>query len=184
MLAFKSAATALLVQIEQVRQAVATMFGDTVRNIQMSILSPEDQYKFLQNEADAYYKKAMASTDPLEVQNYLAKANADLNQAWGLLDPTQRKAQAQDQIDRVNAMNDAADKHLNDVRDKTNQDLQDVLKKLSDMLPGIEKSMLDTAATNKTAADKNLTAANTPKQVDVNVTVDVPANVTVSEVGG
>jgi len=184
MLAFKSAATALLVQIEQVRQAVATMFGDTVRNIQMSILSPEDQYKFLQNEADAYYKKAMASTDPLEVQNYLAKANADLNQAWGLLDPTQRKAQAQDQIDRVNAMNDAADKHLNDVRDKTNQDLQDVLKKLSDMLPNIEKSMLDAAAKQGAAADKNLTAANTPKQVDVNVTVDVPANVTVSEVGG
>ncbi len=173
MSALRTAAVNLLVQVEQVRGAIGDMLGTTIRDLRMSIMNPQDQYAFLQDEANMLLAQALASGDPLQIQSLLSRINADVTQAMGLLDPTQRAAIVPEQIARLQEINDQINAHLNDIRDNANDQLALAMKGLNDALPGIVQSMLDAAAKQNSAADKFEGAADKLDVIDVNVNLTV-----------
>ena len=185
MQSLRSASAQLQLQIAQVRDALGTMFGDTIRSMRLSVLSVEDQYKFLQAEADQLMAKAMASNDALEIQRLAQQINADINQAFGLLTADQKAALAPDQIARIDAINKLLDERLNGLGTSAQTDANARMDALSKKLDEIATAMLASATKNNDAADKQLEAAKTPKEVDVNITVtDDRLRVQASEVGG
>lgn len=182
MAAFRSAAVQLLVQIENVRTAVGDMFGQTIRDLQLSLMTPEQQYAFLQNDANTLLAQALGSNDPQQIQALLTKLNQDITQAMGLLSPEQRALIAPDQITRLTEINDQVNARLNDLRDTTQADLATTLQSLSDKLDKVAEAQLAAAATQQTAADTNLAAAKTPVTVDLNLTIDgQPVGLTTTE---
>lgn len=184
MSSFRSAALQMMLQIKQVQDAVGSMFGDTIRSLQMSIMTPEQQYAFLQQEADSLFAQALASNDPLQIQQLLQRLNADVNQAMSLLSPEQRAALVPEQITRLQDVNSQIQARLADLNTGVQNNLQATLQSLSDKLDKVAQAQLDAAATQQTAANTmNDAADKMPRNIDVNFTANVPGTATV-EVGG
>ena len=85
----RSAAVQMMLQFAQVRATMDSMFSDAIRNIELSVLNPQQQYDYLQQEADMLAAQARASTDPLQIQSLLQRILGDVSQAQGLLSPEQ-----------------------------------------------------------------------------------------------
>ena len=184
MSSFRSAALQMMLQIKQVQDAVGSMFGDTIRSLQMSIMTPEQQYAFLQQEADSLFAQALASNDPLQIQQLLQRLNQDVNQAMSLLSPEQRAALVPEQIARLTDVNNQIQARLADLNTGVQNNLQATLQSLSDKLDKVAQAQLDAAATQQTAANTmNDAADKMPRNIDVNFTANVPGTATV-EVGG
>ena len=186
MSSFRSAALQMMLQIKQVQDAIGGMFGDTIRSLQLSVMTPEQQYAFLQNEADQLLRQALQSNDPLQIQQLMQRLNADVNQAMSLLSPEQRAAVVPEQIARLTDINNQLQNRLSDLSNNVQNNLQATLQNLSDRLDKIAQANLDAAAKQNAAADKNLVAAATPNQLVL--TVDLVNNTAVigppKEVGG
>ena len=186
MSSFRSAALQMMLQIKQVQDAIGGMFGDTIRSLQLSVMTPEQQYAFLQNEADQLLQQALQSNDPLQIQQLMQRLNADVNQAMNLLSPEQRAAVVPEQIARLTDINNQLQSRLSDLSNNVQNNLQATLQNLSDRLDKIAQANLDAAAKQNAAADKNLVAAATPNQLVL--TVDLVNNTAVigppKEVGG
>ena len=184
MSSFRSAALQMMLQIKQVQDAVGSMFGDTIRSLQMSIMTPEQQFAFLQQEADSLFAQALASNDPLQIQQLLQRLNADVNQAMSLLSPEQRAALVPEQITRLQDVNSQIQARLADLNTGVQNNLQATLQSLSDKLDKVAQAQLDAAAKQNDAADKmNDAADKMPRDIDINFTANVPGTTTV-EVGG
>lgn len=91
--AYRDAQVAALVQIEQVRTALGTMFGDTIRNMDLALLSTAQQKQFYIDEALATKKLLEQTTDPAEIEKLSRIINDDVTAAFRLMDPTEQKAQ-------------------------------------------------------------------------------------------
>lgn len=184
MSSFRSAALQMMLQIKQVQDAVGSMFGDTIRSLQLSIMTPEQQFAFLQQEADSLFAQALASNDPLQIQQLLQRLNQDVNQAMSLLSPEQRAALVPEQIARLTDVNNQIQARLADLNTGVQNNLQATLQSLSDKLDKVAQAQLDAAATQQTAANTmNDAADKMPRNIDVNFTANVPGTATV-EVGG
>ena len=184
MSSFRSAALQMMLQIKQVQDAVGSMFGDTIRSLQLSIMTPEQQFAFLQQEADSLFAQALASNDPLQIQQLLQRLNADVNQAMSLLSPEQRAALVPEQITRLQDVNSQIQARLADLNTGVQNNLQATLQSLSDKLDKVAQAQLDAAAKQNDAADKmNDAADKMPRDIDINFTANVPGTTTV-EVGG
>jgi hypothetical protein len=91
--AYRDAQVAALIQIEQVRVALGTMFGDTIRNMDLALLSTAQQKQFYIDEALATKKLLEQTTDPAEIEKLSRIINDDVTAAFRLMDPTEQKAQ-------------------------------------------------------------------------------------------
>lgn len=183
MQSFRSATIQLLAQIETVRANLATMFGDTIRSIQMSTMDAEQQYAFLQSEADRLFARALTSNDAAEIERLAQRINADVNQAYGLLSADQRAVLAPEQIARLQEVNRLLDERLSQLGGAARDQLSDTMAALAAKLEDVAAAQLEAASRQQTAADTQLDAARTPKEVDVrvNFTANVPGT---AEVGG
>jgi hypothetical protein len=184
MQSLRSAAIQLAVQITQVKAAIDGMFSDSIRSISMSTMTKEEQYKFLQDESAQLYMKALTSTDPMEVQRLAEKINADVMAAWNLLTPEQQAAAKDEQIRRLKEVNAALDARVTTLGNKQQDDYIARMDQLSKKLDEVVVAQLDAAAKQNNAADKQLDAANTPKTVDVSLTINRTGDITNAEVGG
>lgn len=184
MTSFRSAAVQMLVQIAQIKAQMSAMFGDTIRSLELSVLDSQGQYEYLQAEAQRLYAQALASTDPLEIQRLMQQVNADVNQAMGLLDPTQRAALVPEQIDRLRQINADMQQHMTDLSNVVTVDLTAALTSLSNKLDKVAEAQLKAAEKTDGAADKlNDAADKFPDTLHVDFTANVPGTATV-EVGG
>ena len=182
----RSAAVQMMLQFAQVRATMDSMFSDAIRNIELSVLNPQQQYDYLQQEADMLAAQARASTDPLQIQSLLQRILGDVSQAQGLLSPEQRAALAPEQIARLRDLQTELQGRIADLQGAAQNQMQDLIGKLADKLEEVSAAQLAAAQTQQTAADTQLTAARTPNQL--NVTIDL-ANGTATitqppEVGG
>jgi hypothetical protein len=187
MTSFRSAAVQMLVQIAQIKAQMSAMFGDTIRSLELSVLDSQGQYEYLQSEAQRLYEQALASTDPLEIQRLMQQVNADVNQAMGLLDPTQRAALVPEQIERLRQINADMQQHMSDLSNVVTVDLTAAITALSEKLDKVAEAQLKAAEKNGDAADKQvdagnaqLAAANTPQRL----LIDIVNGTATVEVGG
>jgi len=184
MQSLRSAAIQLAVQITQVKAAIDSMFSDSIRSISMSTMTKEEQYKFLQDESAQLYLKALTATDPMEVQRLAEKINADVMAAWNLLTPEQQAAAKDEQIRRLQEVNAALDARVTTLGNEQQDEYIARMDQLSKKLDEVVVAQLDAAAKQNNAADKQLDAANTPKTVDVSLTINRTGDITNAEVGG
>ena len=182
----RSAAVQMMLQFAQVRASMDSMFSDAIRNIELSVLNPQQQYDYLQQEADMLAAQARASTDPLQIQSLLQRILGDVSQAQGLLSPEQRAALAPEQIARLRDLQTELQGRIADLQGAAQNQMQDLIGKLADKLEEVSAAQLAAAQTQQTAADTQLTAARTPNQLNVSIDlVNGTATITQPpEVGG
>ena len=174
----------LLIEIEQVRQAVTGMFGDTARNMKLSTLDNTGKYQFYQDEAAKLKAQLQTETDPEKIKADAEKINADAQAAFNLLDPAQQKAALAQYLKSMDDLTALVNKRLDDTKATTTaatgETIQEVqaqlaagVTKLGPLLDGLTTTLSkapDAAATQLLAANTNLTAANTVKKIALTVT--------------
>jgi hypothetical protein len=177
--AYGNAMGTLIGQIETVRKAIGDMFGETIRSLTLTTLDKAGQYAYLQNEAETLRTQLLGSANPDTIRALAEKINADINAAFGLLEPEQQKAALGDFVANINDLNAAVNERLSNIETDVQQSVADVLNEIRGAIADAAMKMGTAADTQVDAANTNLAAANTP--VTVNVVVTNPAT---SEIGG
>lgn len=160
---------ALLVQIEQVRQAVESMFGDTIRSLTLTTLDDPGKYDFLMNEANSLMDQLATETDPDKIRALSQRINQDILDAFGLLSPDDQRSMLGQFTGYAQAVSDAVSTRLSQIGDEARQTVGDVLALVKDAFQQAVNDFVNAATTQQTAADTQLAAANTPVVVEVNV---------------
>ena len=146
--AYVDAQVAALVQIIQVRDGLDTLFGNSIRNMDLAILSSDEQKKFYIDEALAAQKLLAEATDPAEIDRLTKLINTDLTSAFQLMDPVEQKAQH----DYLKGVLTTAQDTANTQLDLAQQAVEDAGENATDIL-----GRIDTAVS--AAADKQAQAA-------------------------
>jgi hypothetical protein len=173
MAGFQSAAVQMELQLQQVKAAMGGMFDDSIRTLQMSVLDPSGQYAFLQNEADQLAASALKSNDPLQIQQMLQRILGDVSQAQSLLTPEQRAASVPEQISRLQQLRGDLEDRIAQLSADNKQAYADGQAALLAKLTEVADAQMSAATKQSAAADTNLIAAQTPRQENVTVTVDL-----------
>jgi hypothetical protein len=173
-------AVILLAQIEQVKQSISNMFGDTIRSMTLQTLDKPGQYDYLMNEAGDLQAQMLASNDPAQIAALAQKINDDLNAAFGLLTPEQQQEYLGQFTQNITDLNTTVEDKLNEIRDNVTTAVGDTLTEASNNLSLAADKFTTAANTADNAANTNLAAANTPLQVDVTTHDGAPAEVNVS----
>jgi predicted nucleic acid-binding Zn-ribbon protein len=155
----------LVAQIQNALSSTQAMFGNSIEQIQMSVMNDEQRYDYLRTKVDDLYVQLATATDPAAISD-LAKQINDLTLAsYNLLDDTQQATVADEFVD-----------YLEGVRDLTTTQLEASQAQITAtheaLAENIESVMM-------AVADRMMQAANTPVSLDVNVDVNTPANVEV-----
>lgn len=146
--AYVDAQVAALVQIIQVRDGLAGLFGDTIRNMDLALMSADQQKQFYINEALQAQALLANATDPAEIDRLTRLINNDLTAAFQLMDPDEQRAQH----DYLRGILDTAQTTANTQLDLAQQAVEDAGENATDIL-----GRIDTAVS--AAADKQAQAA-------------------------
>lgn len=146
--AYVDAQVAALVQIAQVRDGLSDLFGDTIRNMDLALMSADEQKQFYINEALQAQALLANATDPAEIDRLTRLINNDLTAAFQLMDPDEQRAQH----DYLRGILDTAQTTANTQLDLAQQAVEDAGENATDIL-----GRIDTAVS--AAADKQAQAA-------------------------
>ena len=184
MYAMRDATVALLMQIQEVKASIGTMFGDTIRSLKLSTMSKEEQYTFYQKDAEEARLLSLSVTDPLEIKRQAERVNRDVLAAQGLLTPEQQAHTNPEQIANLEKYNAQVQEWL-DKQAKAATTASDLfLEKLDAKFKSITDAQGDISKRNSDAADKQLVAATTTRRFEVDFSANIPGVVRTSEVGG
>jgi hypothetical protein len=157
----------LLAQIEQVRGAIGDMFGSTIRSFTLATLDKPGQYAYLQNEAEQLRAQLASATDPAQIRIFAEKINADIQAAFGLLDPAEQAAMLSQFVGNIENLNADVNARLTGIEVDVQQTAADVFAAARAGFDAYAEKLAAIAVTQKTAADTQLIAARTPITVDV-----------------
>lgn len=167
---------ALMAQIQQVKQSIDTMFGDTIRNFRLGALDNQGKYAFYQADATSVLAQIQKATDPTIIASLEKQYNDDLTAAFNLLDSSQRSGLLDRYIAAANAGDAAGNTRLTQLGANAstdfNKNITDAQKAISDAADKLAKAadtVLAAANTQSTAANTALRAAQTPVTLNVNV---------------
>ena len=170
----RNAQVQLLQQIDAVSLGIEQSIGNTVRNIELSLLDQEGQYQFLRNEAEALAASIDDLTDPAEIQRAVQQAQQATSQALGLLTEEQRQAVGQDFITFLNGLEQNAQNQLEaqrqatlDSADRTSEVIEAALNRSAENFNGAAIQFRDAAGVIRNAAAQMVTAARTPVTIQV-----------------
>jgi hypothetical protein len=162
-IAYYNAQLQLISGIDQVKQSVDDLFGGTIRSLEMGGMDKQGQYDFLRNEAATLQQQALASSDPETVRRLAEQINADLNAAFNLLSPEEQNAHRAEFLSGTRSTQAALDARLEALRRQAIEDTKDVLRQIKELIGANTQLETHNAATNLTAANTQLTAAQTPR---------------------
>lgn len=170
-----------LIQIENIRNSLNDMFGETARTFDLAVMNAEQQKQFFIDEALATVKLLEQATDPAEIDRLSRIVNEDLTRAFGLMDPDEQQVQheylqsilddaqatAETQLDLAhNAVIEAgqnAETILANINTAVNA-AADKQAAAADLLIEAANLLKDAANRNAQAAETNQAAANTQAQ--------------------
>lgn len=151
----------LAAQLADAVKSTSTMFGDSKRNIQLSVLGDQGKYDFYNKEVQKYSDVLATLTDPQLISEYASKLNGSIMSAWGVLDSGQQGASSQKFLDLLDNADKLAQERFEAVKTTVAADNTAMQKAISDAI-----AVAMTAAAQQIAA-----AASIPTPVAV--TVDV-----------
>lgn len=96
----------LATQINQVMQSVHDSVAANIRTIEMSVLDAAGQYEYLDKEAQRYRDTLATLTDPTLIEEYGAKLQKTIMDAYNLLSPEQQQATSGEFIERLRGVED------------------------------------------------------------------------------
>jgi hypothetical protein len=167
--AFGDSAVQVMVALAQAKDQINQLIDSGLRTIEMAGLTPEERNSYLRNEAERARASLGIETDPEKIRALVSQIVANSTEVFNSLSPEQQAAnranfldglnrlrqEAQDRIDRLNALvADNATTTLSSI----GKDLTDAVKKLSEVADKDGES----ADKQLDAANTNLQAANTP----------------------
>lgn len=151
----------LAAQLADAVKSTSSMFGDSKRNIQLSVLGDQGKYDFYNKEVQKYSDVLATLTDPQLISEYAGKLNGSIMSAWGVLDAGQQGASSQRFLDLLDNADKLAQERFEAVKTTVAADNTAMQKAISDAI-----AVAMTAAAQQIAA-----AASIPTPVAV--TVDV-----------
>ena len=167
--AFGDSAVQVMVALAQAKDQIDSLVQNGIRTIEMAGLTADERNAYLRNEAERARASLGIETDPEKIRALVSQIVANSTEVFNSLSPEQQAAnranfldglnrlrqEAQDRIDRLNALvADNATTTLSSI----GKDLTDAVKKLSEVADKDGES----ADKQLDAANTNLQAANTP----------------------
>lgn len=110
--AYVQALGAALLEIQQIRTGLATMFGDSIANIKLAALTEAQRADFLKREALNNIELLKQTTDPRQIEKLSKIVNDDLMKVFNMLSPEEQRRQQQWFIDRLTEAGNLADAQL------------------------------------------------------------------------
>jgi len=165
---------ALIAQIQQALTQTHAMFGATIDQIKMSVLDTAGQYDFLRSRADDLNKALASAVDPQQITQLAGQINAITQQAYGLLDATQKQESAPEFIqyledvdrlttDRLNASQDAIVANHKTMADA----IESAMTRVADKMAAAAASSNTAASDMGQAASTMLAASRQPIQISI-----------------
>lgn len=168
--------------IEQTMANITKTTEQSVRDIEMSILSDQEKYNYLDKEIENLITKLSEATLPSEIESLFGQINSDITSAYNLLDETQQKNLAQEFIDRFYEAQDIANSRLkaNGAADAVEEQAKAVesQRKAAEDAREAAKEMLEAATQYRMAAEQMLAAANTAQTINIRVNDKATSQVT------
>ncbi len=157
----------LFAQIEEIRRATGSMFGDTIRSLQLQVLDNQGKYGFLQADAEQLRQQLFTTSDPDTIRAIAERINADIQQAFGLLEPEQQRALLDQFIAGTREADALVQERLAAVRDDLSTSARDVFAEINTRLEQVAAQLAQAGTTQQQAADTQLVAARTPNTIVV-----------------
>lgn len=159
----------LLAGIAQAKAAIDDMFGSTFRNIKMAGMDKQGKYDFLRKEAADLEEQALKSDDPETIRRLADRINADINAAFNLLSPEEQAAQSASFLTKGQATQKGIDDHLDAISKGVADATKETLDKIKDLIGAGAEDQKAAAKDQRVAADAQLTAARTPRKLEVSL---------------
>lgn len=151
-----------LVQIEQLKSSLSGLFGDSIRQIQLATMTPDQQESFYLTEAANLQTQLSTAIDPATINSLSTLINTDLTTAFGLLSPADQLTQQNWFIGQLTATNATAQTQLKAATDsitQANTTQQNILTTIQDAINTAANNMI-TASTSMTASATSAASAS------------------------
>jgi hypothetical protein len=178
-------------QLAQTKKALDDLFGNSQDNFRQAGLSNEDKYQLYQSRAESDYARLLTATSVEQIDALARKIDAEQNAAFSLLTAEQQLSLKDQFIAASARVQSTVDERIGAAGSALDAQNAAIGKAIKDALAEHIATLAAAAATSKAAADTALdasgvimTAAVTPQQVNVGVTVDIENNTAHAEVTG
>lgn len=169
--AYYNSQVALIAKIKEIAAAVKDLFNDSMEKYKLAGLDKQGQYNYFQEQAQFWYDKMMAATDPEDIRRYAERVNNYQTRAWDLLSPEEQAAMWQGFWAGADKVNRDVQDRLAETQTRIAQDTKDRMDKI---YAALEKAGEDAQG----AADTQNEAAGTfSNAVDRLVNTGVPVRV-------
>lgn len=173
---YYAAEVQLLAGLEQAKVAISSLFEDTIRNIQLSVLDNRGKGNFLNQEIADLQNQLFASSDPQQIQQLANQINQDINQLFGLLTPEEQQRQADTFVDRIRQLNTEVQQRINDVEGAVTDTGNDILTSIKTSLDDAVDKFGAAVTQQQTSVDQFSNAVdNIPNPIQVVVTPQTTA---------
>ena len=156
----------LVAQIQNALSSTQAMFGNSIDQIRMSVMDDSQRYDYLRAKIDDLYMQLATATDPAVIANLAQQINDLTLASYNLLDDTQKATVADEFIGYLEGVRDVTTTQLEASQAQITETHQQLASTIENVMMAV--------------ADRMMAAANTPVSLDVNVSVDTPANVEVA----
>ena len=157
------------------------MFGTTIQNFKLSIMTPQEQYNFYMADADRLGALLRTERDPAKIQQYAAAINQDVNNAFNLMSDSEKRANIDAFILRINALNDAIGVNIDTESTGISNSITTTLESVNTTLTTFVSKMA--TAGDKISEGAEIISHPPRTQVDVDITVRDDRVEATSEVG-
>jgi len=171
-------------KIAEVQMSLDALFADTREAYNLGGMTPEEQYRYFQQQADALYGDLATATNPEDIEALTRRILDYMDKANSLLSNEERAALGGgylDGIDRVEALANERLAAATSVAETIAGEIRTTMETAFDKWSEDQREIADM---NRETANIDRTTVTTPRQVDINVDVNVPATVTYTETGG
>lgn len=158
--------------VESAMATINSSYLNTVEQIQLSVMSDQEQYNYWRTAADTAYAAMKQATDPALIQGFWEDFNTATTNAYALVPDEQKPGVAADFIDYLGDGQDVATTSLSNstqniitAHDAAVADA--VSAAVTAALAPLVADLVTAGTTQQQAADTNLIAAQTPIVVDV-----------------
>jgi hypothetical protein len=169
--AYVDAQVAALIQIQNIRDTLATLFGETQRMMDLALMTTDQKQQFFLNEALATIELLKNTTDPAEIDRLSRIINEDLTSVFNLMSPEEQKAQHDYLQGILDTAQDVANVQLDLAHDAVVEagtqsqtilaEVQSALDEASEKQMEAAQALIDAAQAIKDAAAQNVQAAQT-----------------------
>jgi hypothetical protein len=172
---YRASVTQLIASYQEAKGAIGKTIDDAIRGYKYGNLDKQGQYNMLQSEAAGLYKSIGGLTDASAIKDVINQIVSTSGQAYGLLDPEEKKQKEAEFIAGLQGARDEANKRLIELQtaaaDQANSntaEIRDIFTRMADHLDNVAAK--DTANTNNFAGAVNTFSSAVNRGVDIRIT--------------